>query len=122
MMGCSGSGGKPGETRVTPVATMADFNAVIDNTSTEMLVMIDFYADWCAPCQQLSPIIDKLSVSHADRVAVYKVDVDRLSSVLERYGIRAIPLVMFFKNGQLVRALPGLQPESAYRDAIKSLS
>lgn len=121
IIGCSSAGNASGETRVRPLNTMAEFDAAVAGDSEKTLVMIDFYADWCAPCQELSPLIDALSVSYADRVSVYKVDVDKLNPVLERFGITAIPYVLFFKNGRPVKALPGLQPESAYRNAIRDL-
>jgi thioredoxin 1 len=100
---------------------MAEFEAAIGG-SARPLVMVDFYATWCAPCKQLEPVIDALSVTYEDRVAVYKVDVDQVRAVLQRFGITAIPHVMFFKNGRPVKALPGLRPESAYENAIKTLS
>ena len=121
-IGCSDAGSAPGETRVRPLNTMAEFDAAVAGDSEKPLVMIDFYADWCAPCQVLSPLMDTLSVTYADRVAVYKVDVDKLNPVLDRFGITAIPYVLFFKNGRPIKALPGLQPESAYRNAIRDLS
>ena len=121
LIGCSGAASAPGETRVRPLNTMAEFDAAVEGDSGKALVMIDFYADWCAPCRELSPLIDALSVSYADRVTVYKVDVDKLNPVLERFGITAIPYVLFFKNGRPIKALPGLQPESAYRNAIRDL-
>ncbi|MFH1983505.1 MAG: thioredoxin domain-containing protein [Pseudomonadota bacterium] len=122
IIGCSGAASTPGETRVKPLETLSAFDAAIGKTNGQNLVMVDFYADWCVPCRQLTPVIDALSVTYADRVDAYKVDVDKLNPVLERYGITAIPYVLFFKNGRPVKALPGLHPESAYRNAIRDLS
>ena len=122
VIGCSGAGGKAGETRVQPLTSMSAFDHAVRETSKDTLVIVDFYADWCAPCKQLSPVIDALSVDYADQAVFYKVDVDKLNPVLERFGITAIPYVLFFKNGRPVKALPGLQPKSAYKKTIRTLS
>ena len=71
-------------------------------------VLVDFWADWCSPCHMIAPLIDELAAEFKDRVKVGKVDVDQNPELLRRFGIRSIPSLLFFKNGQLVDQLIGV--------------
>ncbi len=81
-------------------------------TQPGRLVVIDFYADWCGPCRQLSPLLDRLAEKHHGTVVVGKVNVDRCQSLAGREGIRSIPEVRMFMNGKQVDRFIGLLPES----------
>lgn len=76
------------------------------------LVVIDFYADWCGPCRQLSPLLDRLAEKHHGTVVVGKVNVDRCQNLAGREGIRSIPEVRMFVDGKQVDRFIGLLPES----------
>ena len=65
-------------------------------------VVLDFWAEWCGPCRMVSPIIDELAEEYAGRITVGKVNVDENDTVVAEYGIRNIPTVLFFKDGQVV--------------------
>ena len=65
-------------------------------------VLVDFWAEWCAPCKAMDPILDQLSVELADRVKIVKLDVDSNPSTTVRYNVRAMPTLMVFKNGEPV--------------------
>jgi thioredoxin 1 len=77
------------------------------NWDTEVLgadkpVLVDFWAEWCAPCKAMDPILDQLSVELADKVKIVKLDVDSNPSTTVRYNVRAMPTLMVFKNGEPV--------------------
>ena len=67
-------------------------------------VVLDFWAEWCGPCRMVSPIIDELATEYEGRVTIGKVNVDENDEVVSEYGIRNIPTILLFKDGQLVEA------------------
>jgi thioredoxin 1 len=74
------------------------------------LTLVDFWAEWCAPCKALAPTIDKLADDFASKVTVAKVDIDANPSIPAKYGVRGIPTVMLFKDGQQVDLFVGNNP------------
>ena len=74
-------------------------------------VLVDFYADWCAPCKMVAPYVDELAREHAGKVLVAKVDTDRAQDVSLQYKIRGIPTLTLFKNGAEVARSVGFEPE-----------
>ena len=96
-----------------------DFDAeVIEATG---VVLVDFYADRCPPCRQLGPRIEELAEEYRGRAKVVKVNVDEGPALAARYGIRGIPLVMFFKDGQPVGELCGCHPKQSYCEVLDLL-
>ena len=79
--------------------TDANFDEII---SSGKPVVIDFWAEWCGPCRAIAPIIDELADEYKERVTIGKLNVDENPTMCEKYGIRTIPTVLFFKDGQLV--------------------
>ena len=71
------------------------------------LLMVDFWADWCAPCHALAPILEDLAANSGGRVSLANVNVDENPGLAERYGIRAIPTVLFFRDGEVVDRVTG---------------
>lgn len=84
-------------------------------------LVIDFWATWCGPCQMVGPIIDELSSEYAGKANIGKCDVDANSDLPGRFGVRNIPTVLFFKNGELVDKLVGAQSKDAYKQKIDGL-
>jgi len=84
----------------------------------DRLVILDLYADWCAPCRILAPTLNNIAKTHRRRAVVYKVDVDRLPGVARMYGVRGIPHVVFIRDGKTVHHLTGLHPPDAYERAV----
>ena len=96
---------------------MADIPAVTDaNFDTEVLkstkpVLVDFWATWCGPCRALSPKLEEISQSLGDKVKFVKLDVDANAEVPSKFGIRGIPTLILFKDGQMLDQLVGNQPK-----------
>lgn len=106
---------------------MADVQEVSDQTfETEVLkadkpAIIDFWAEWCAPCRQIAPIIKELAGEYGDRVKVVKMDIDANPNTPGRYGIRAIPTILAFKNGEVVEQLQGARPKADFQSLVGRL-
>ncbi|MBU8893308.1 MAG: thioredoxin [Bacteroidales bacterium] len=77
---------------------MTDFNKIINDNKP---VLVDFYADWCQPCKMVAPILQNVKKELGDKVKIIKINVDNNPSISAKYGIRSIPTLMLFKNGEL---------------------
>lgn len=75
-------------------------------------VLLDFYADWCGPCQTLLPIVTELADKYEGEVEVVKVNIDRQRELAREFGVRNIPALFFLKDGEIQERLIGLQPKS----------
>jgi thioredoxin len=84
-------------------------------------LVIDFWAEWCGPCRMISPIIDELYKEYDGKVVIGKVNVDENDEIPAEYGIRNIPTLLFFKNGELVDKHVGAAVKSTIEDKIKAL-
>lgn len=83
-------------------------NEVIDSPTP---VLVDFWADWCMPCKMLGPVIDEVAGDFEGKIKVAKVNVDTDKDLAAKYGIRGIPTVLLFKNGEVVDRMVGVQPK-----------
>ena len=84
-------------------------------------VMVDFWAAWCGPCRMVGPIIEQISEEYDGKAIVGKVDVDSNQEYAAKYGVRNIPTVLVFQNGEVVGRQVGVAPKSVYSEAIDSL-
>jgi thioredoxin 1 len=97
------------------VLTSADF----DSTIASGVTLVDFYADWCGPCQVLLPVIDEMAKTYEGRANICKVDVDMSGDIASKFGIMGIPTLLVFKEGQLVEKMVGLQSREALVDVVE---
>jgi len=100
---------------------MEQFNKIIQ-TSGEHLLMFDFYADWCPPCQKLEPILEKIAKEKSEMVTVYKIDIDRNRALANSFHVGGIPHVVLFKNKKTVFTLSGLYPKNMYIKLVEQFS
>jgi thioredoxin 1 len=84
-------------------------------------VVVDFWAAWCGPCRMVGPIIDEISAEYEGKALVGKIDVDANQEFAAKYGVRNIPTVLVFQNGEVVGRQVGVAPKKAYSDAIDAL-
>ncbi|MCX7597730.1 MAG: thioredoxin [Armatimonadetes bacterium] len=87
---------------------------------SDIPVLVDFWAPWCAPCQMVAPIVEKVAEGFAGRAKVVKVNVDEAPELANQYGIRGIPSLLVFKGGDVVSRLVGVQPEPVLRSALEA--
>lgn len=85
------------------------------------LVVVDFWAEWCGPCRMIAPIINELATEYEGKVAIGKMNVDDNIETPERFGIRNIPTILFFKGGELVDKHVGIIQKSALEEKINAL-
>ncbi|MGI9240898.1 MAG: thioredoxin [Verrucomicrobiales bacterium] len=99
----------------TTTLNESNFDATIE--ASDKPVLVDFYADWCGPCQMLSPIIEEIADEQGDRAVVAKLNIDDARGIASRFGITSIPALIVFKGGQPVASANGMQS----KDAISAL-
>lgn len=81
-------------------------------------VLVDFWATWCGPCKQVGPVVEELAQDYAGRARMVKVDVDKNPKISAQYGIRSIPTLMLFKDGDLLQTLVGAQSKRDLNEAL----
>ncbi len=84
-------------------------------------VVVDFWAEWCGPCRMIAPIIEEMHAEYAGKAVLGKVDVDSAPSIAAKYGIRNIPTVLFFKNGEVVDKQVGAVPKATLEQKLTAL-
>ncbi len=101
--------------------TFTDDNFDAEALKSDLPVVVDFWAIWCGPCRMIAPIIEELANTYEGKVKVGKLDVDTNPNTAVKYGVRSIPTVLFFKNGQVVDMIIGAQSRSAFEQKLKNL-
>jgi len=99
--------------------TDSNYAEVVEQSSIPVLV--DFWATWCGPCRLLSPVVDKLAEKYAGKMNVVKCNVDESTDIPMKFGIRNIPTLLFFKNGEMVDRLVGAVPQAEIEKKIEAL-
>jgi len=89
--------------------------------NSDLPVMVDFWAEWCGPCKMIAPAIHDLAEEYTGKMNVAKVDVDNAPNIAMKYGIRSIPALIFFKDGQPVDQVVGALPKGALKKKIDSV-
>jgi thioredoxin 1 len=84
-------------------------------------VVVDFWAEWCAPCRMIAPIIEEMLKEYSGKAVIAKCDVDNSPQVAVKYGIRNIPTVLFFKNGKIADKQIGVVPKASFINKLNAL-
>jgi thioredoxin 1 len=92
------------------------FNELISGSTP---VLVDFYADWCGPCQTMSPIIEEVARGMSDKIKVIKINTDKNPNVSSQYGIRGIPTFILFQNGRVLWRASGAMPRREIEQQLK---
>jgi thioredoxin 1 len=106
---------------------MADVIDITDATfKAEVLesdkpVIIDFWAEWCAPCRQIAPIIKELAAEYGDKVKIAKMDIESSTNTPGQFNVRAIPTVLAFRDGNVVEQLQGSRPKADFVAMVEKL-
>lgn len=103
----------------TVAVTDATFDTEVKNS--DIPVVVDFWAEWCGPCRMLGPIIEELSSDYDGKAIIGKVDVDSNQQFAAQYGVRNIPTVLIFKDGELVNRQVGVSQKNVYSEYIDAL-
>src|SRR5574344_1793717 len=95
------------------------FDQLVIENSFVKPVLVDFWADWCAPCKALMPMLEKIATHYNGELLLAKVNCDVEQETVARFGVRSLPTVVLFKDGQPVDGFAGAQPESAIRSMLE---
>ncbi len=98
--------------------TPDNFQQLMLETSKEKLVLVDFWADWCEPCKNLAPVLEKIANEMSGQLVLAKVDCDEQQSIAMQFGVRNLPTVVIVKDGQPIDAFTGVVPEGEIRELL----
>ncbi|MBP0456949.1 tetratricopeptide repeat protein [Streptomyces montanisoli] len=115
-----GAGAVPASSLVIDVDE-AGFESDVLQRSTEVPVVIDFWAEWCEPCKQLSPVLERLALEYNGRIVLAKIDVDANQALMQQFGIQGIPAVFAVVAGQALPLFQGAAPEAQIRQTLDQL-
>jgi thioredoxin 1 len=101
------------------VQTFEDSSFDKDVLKSDVPVLVDFWATWCAPCRAIAPHVEALADAYAGKVKVGKMDIDNHPNTPGKYGVRGIPTLLLFKGGQVVDQIVGAVPKSKLEEVIK---
>ncbi len=106
---------------MSKVADVTDGDFEKEVLQSAVPTVIDFWAEWCAPCRQIKPILEDLAVRYDGKVKVVKLNVDENPQTMTKYGIRAIPTLLAFKNGTVVQQVQGARPKAFFEEMLQGL-
>jgi thioredoxin 1 len=103
------------------ITDVSDQNFEAEVLQSDIPVVVDFWAEWCAPCRAIAPIIKELAGEYGDKVKIVKMNIDESPQTPGKYGIRAIPTVLAFRGGEVAEQLQGARPKAAFEEMIQKL-
>ncbi|MDR3347299.1 MAG: thioredoxin [Helicobacteraceae bacterium] len=92
-----------------------------DGEISSGITLVDFWAPWCGPCRMVSPTVDEIAKQYKDKVKVGKVNVDENQELAVRFGVRSIPTILIFKDGEQIDSLVGVQAKAVFEQKLNSL-
>ncbi|MEJ2437415.1 MAG: thioredoxin [Sulfurovaceae bacterium] len=96
-------------------------NENFDATTSEGVAMVDFWAPWCGPCRMIAPVIEELAEDFDGKAKICKVNTDEQQDIAIKYGIRSIPTILFFKNGEMVDQMVGAASKDTFAEKLNAL-
>jgi thioredoxin 1 len=106
---------------MSAVQEVTDKTFETDVVNSDLPVLIDFWAPWCAPCRAIAPVVDELAKEYAGKLKVVKMNVDDNPLTPSKYGVRSIPNLLIIKNGQVKDQIIGAQPKGQFVTAISKV-
>jgi len=103
-----------------PSLPTSDTNFKKDVLESSILTLVDFWAEWCGPCKQISPILEEIAEEKKDKLKVVKLNIDENHETPQNYGVRGIPTLLLFNNGKLIDSKVGSMPKSLLSEWIES--
>ena len=102
-----------GAVLVADMKTVTDANFEVEVLKSDKPVLVDFWAEWCGPCRQVSPILEEIAGEHAEKIEIVKLNVDENPRTAADYGITSIPTMNVYQGGQVVKSIVGAKPKAA---------
>jgi len=102
--------------------TDTNFEAEVLTASASQPVLVDFWAEWCSPCKMIAPVLDELADEYSGRVQIGKVNIDDNQELATEYGIRAIPTLLIFQNGEVAEQIMGLKSKRDLKASFDKLT
>ncbi len=106
---------------ITKYVSLDEGNFELEVLAARVPVLVDFYADWCGPCRAVAPTIEQLATDFDGRATVGKVDVEAEAGLAGKYGIRSIPALLFFKDGEVVEQVVGAASKQVLAEKLEGL-
>lgn len=103
------------------ITDVSDATFEVEVLKSETPVLVDFWAEWCAPCRRIAPIVKEIADSYDQKLKVVKINIDDSPQTPGNYGIRSIPTILVFKDGQVVSQLTGLRPKSDFEELVNGV-
>ena len=103
------------------IADVTDQSFESDVLNSDLPVVVDFWAEWCAPCRQIAPIVKELAGEYEGKVKIVKMNIDENQEAAGKYGVRAIPTLLAFQGGIVVEQMQGARPRSALEEMVQKL-
>ena len=104
------------------IVTLTDTNFKEEVLDSMMPVLVDFWAEWCGPCKMVAPILDDLATEYDGKVKIGKVNIDDFQGLASEYGVRAIPTLLVFKDGQVADQIVGLRTKRDFKSKLDKVA
>ena len=104
------------------IVTLTQENFADEVLKSSKPVMVDFWAEWCAPCKMISPLLDELAAEYDGKVKIAKINTGEQQQLASQFGVNSIPTLLFFKNGQVVNQFVGARPKRDFKAALDSVA